>query len=69
MVIFKGVMYCGAALLTPLAALLSEGAKTNTWPASVAIAAAIVTGIVQTFWTARAYTDGGVERLKTEGQP
>jgi putative flippase GtrA len=69
MVIFKGMMYVGASFLTPLAALLNEGAKANTWPAAVAITAAIVTGIVQAFVTARAYTDGGFERLQTEGQP
>jgi hypothetical protein len=69
MVIIKGVLYCGASLLTPLAALLSEGAKANCWPAGVAIAAAIMTGLVQSLVTARAYTDGGVERLQTENQP
>jgi hypothetical protein len=63
-VILKGVLYCGAALLTPLASLMSEGAKANAWPAGVAIAAAAMTGLVQALLTARAYTDGGVERLK-----
>ncbi len=63
-VMLKAGLYAGIALLTPLAAVMSEFAQRDAWPSLIIITAALLTGLVQALIAVRAYFDGSAERAK-----
>ena len=63
-VMFKAGLYAGIALLTPLAAIMSEFAQLNAWPSPIIVTAALLTGLVQALIAVRAYFDGSAERAQ-----
>jgi hypothetical protein len=64
MVLVKAGLYAAVALLTPVAAIMSEFAQRDQWPSSVILTAALLTGLVQALIAVRAYFDGSAERAK-----
>ena len=63
-VAMKAGLYAGIALLTPLAAIMSEFAQRDAWPSLIIVAAALLTGLVQALIAVRAFFDGSAERGK-----
>ena len=64
MVIVKAGLYAAVALLTPVAAIMSEFAQRDQWPSGVILTASLLTGLVQALIAVRAYFDGSAERAK-----
>jgi hypothetical protein len=64
MVLVKAGLYAAVALLTPVAAIMSEFAQRDQWPSGVILTAALLTGLVQALIAVRAYFDGSAERAK-----
>jgi len=64
MVLLRGALYVGIAVLTPMAGVYAECAQYHYWPDAPSVMAALLAGFLAGLVALRAYLDGSNERYE-----
>ena len=61
-VVGRAILYFSISVLTPVSALLTDTAKTDTFPSKAKFIACLITGVLAGAVALRAYFDGSAQR-------
>ena len=63
-VALRGALYAALAVLSPVAVVYADAAKTWEWPALPVVVSAVLSGMVSALVAVRAFLDGSNERYE-----